>query len=360
MPKAGYDERLIKSIVYANCYDEARRDVFRKRAMGIPAAVDFVPYYPHRNGYHHWETIICFGVKHIKDVYLRKTAKVYRRTFSHNAIVQPIGGEYIPEFFLDPFNKDVTDCYVNTQDVNIEVGVPKVQHVYLCVFCNLKWEPIVVTDVKKGNALFKNMGKDVVYLPAYYKEKRLHALSAPFILSLNGSIKYCLPDTNRRMNLHLTRKYPFNKDIYKFSKELEGTVVVASNSKEFKQVDTVGVLSSENMHYFSLNIGSNKKYRYWKVVAREFAPFNIAELVFEDSLRKPISHFEIDTNFEKGFDLDPLTSIRIVKHWAVLPVDFGESVNVSRVVVVPRGMGTESILIIFTSYFIGIKKNGNR
>ena len=339
MPTAFYDEQLIKNMVYSNCYDEARRDVFLKRAKGIPAAIDFIPYYPHRNGYHHWETIVSSGVKYIKNVHLKKVAKVYRRTFSRNDIVQPIGDEYIPEFFLDPFNRDVTDSYVDAMDVNVKVEIPQIHHVYLCVFCNLKWEPIAVTNVKKGSALFKNMGKGVVYLPAYYNNKELCALEVPFILSLSGNRIYCSPDTNKRMELHLTRKYPFNKDIYKFSKELEGTVVIASNNKEFIQADTVGVLSTENMHYFNLNVTCDKRYRYWKIVAREFTSLNIADIVFEDSLQKPISCFRIDSKFEKGFDRDPLTSITISGRWATLPVDFGKSIQVSRVIATPRGDG---------------------
>ena len=343
MPKPLYDERLITSIIYTNCYDEARKYVFIRRAMGIPAAIDFIPCYPNRNGYHHWKTIISPGIKYreIGHLYTHKAAKIYRRTFSHNKIVEPAEGEYVPEFFLDPFNKDVTDYYFNTQDVTINLGkLPsKILHVYLCVFNNLKWEPVAIAKVEKGKALFKNMGKDIVYLPAYYEKGMLRGVSVPFILSLNGSIKYYIPDTDALLNLHLTRKYPFNKYLYKFSEELDGARIIATNDDNFKQFDTIGILSSENMHYFLLDFQASKSYRYWNVIGKEFTPLNIAELIFEDSLQQRIPFAKVNPEYGQAFDKDPLTSITIHARRATLSVDFGKPVYVSRIVVLPRGDG---------------------
>ena len=342
VPQINYDEALVKSVIYSNCKDEARREVFKSRALGIPAAVDFILHYPNRNGYHEWKTIVSSDVQYREMGHLlaRKAGKVYRRTYSHNKVVEKMFGEYIPDFFLDSFNKDVTSYYFNVSDVELQLKglIPNtVKHVYLCVFNDLKWQPVAITTVHKKCAHFRDMAKDIVYIPAYFQGDSLCTFSDSFVLTVDGTIKKCVSD-GKSSSLRLTRKYPFNHDLHQFSREIEGTVVLASNDKEFQKADTIGYLHSSNMHYFDLPIKAREKYRYWRLVGKEFTPLNMAEVVFEDSGKLPLKGI-VDESCKQLFDGNPLTSTTITARNAMLSIDFEKPASVSRIIIVPRGDG---------------------
>lgn len=186
---------------------------FEFRALGMPAALDYLPCYPNRNGNHYWSLILSPFRKMttVDGAPNSKPAKIYRRTFSHQIDVKPGKHEYIPDFFLNPFNKDVTRLYFTTADVTVEARerLPKnLRYAYLCVFNDLEWRPITIGEIKEGKVRFKDMGKDIAYLPIFYKGLTKCDFNYPFILRMNGRIDQLIPDTNVRIN-----KFAFNQEV---------------------------------------------------------------------------------------------------------------------------------------------------
>ena len=103
---------------------------------------------------------------------LNTAAKVYRRTFAHQAIPDYTSKEYIPPFFLEPFNKDVTDLYLQTSEVDLELPKrPSGRYACLAIFNDLKWIPVAWPTVRGKRVVFQNMGKQVVYLPVGYSHE---------------------------------------------------------------------------------------------------------------------------------------------------------------------------------------------
>lgn len=322
-----------------DCRNIFLADWFEQRAMGLPAVLDFFPFYPNRDGYHYWVTTLSPLNKNttITGAVSRKAAKVYRRTFSHQSEVKPGKNEYIPEFFRDPFHKDVTDLYFNTQNVTVEIQKKissDLQYAYLCVFNNLSWQPIAMGELKRHKAVFSNMGKDIVYLPVYYEKEKNDALDVPFVLKMDGHVQRLLPDTMFTIHMRLFRKYPFNKRV-DFCMFFEKLCWEASNNADFTPVDTILYLRLNENKFIDEQLNLQHKYRYWRLLGRTLRR-HLAEIVFWDEKGKLLKG-QTDTLNQPCFDGDPLTCPSVDAKSIV--IDFGQPVCISRIVCLPRGDG---------------------
>ena len=98
----------------SDCIPTSKANLFVLRILGVPSAIDFIPHFANRNGRHYWATAIDPRINstQVYQVGIYKAPKIYRRTYSHNPTAKPGKREYVPYFFLDPFNKDVTDLYI--------------------------------------------------------------------------------------------------------------------------------------------------------------------------------------------------------------------------------------------------------
>lgn len=120
-----------------DCVTTSMTELFAMRIIGIPAAIDFTPGFANHNGRHYWMMPIDNRINNADCIQLKlnTAAKVYRRTFAHQAIPDYTSKEYIPPFFLEPFNKDVTDLYLQTSEVDLEL--PKQSFGPLCLSGNI-------------------------------------------------------------------------------------------------------------------------------------------------------------------------------------------------------------------------------
>ena len=256
-------QELLRQDIYRDCQHITTQRNFKSRASCLPVAIDFIPHYANRNGYHYWNKIISPESKNseISGALERKTAKVYRKTYSRHPSIRTKTTEYIPEFFKNPFLLDVSNEYLQTTDVSIHV--PKYlknssDYAYLCVFNNLKWIPIAIGHIAHPSVKFNDMGKNLVYLPAYYHDKKLTPFNYPFILSLKGEVKHLVPDTNNRQKLILTRKYPSNGNLYSYNIMLSNLILEASNQPSFQHPDTILRSVSQTPTYCEEKINTSK------------------------------------------------------------------------------------------------------
>src|SRR5262249_32703366 len=82
--------------------------------------------------------------------------------------------------------RDVTEEYIPTTDVRVSLVFPPPRPMavsYICVFNAGEWRPIHWARIADGHAVFTRMGREVVYLPAYYDKNHVVAASSPFILN---------------------------------------------------------------------------------------------------------------------------------------------------------------------------------
>lgn len=167
-------------------------------SLGMACAVDFVPAWGNRNNNHTWNVLIKDGNSYAfeafwdedrwkyKRIYNNKTfdfdhgrfrlAKVYRHSFK-NYIEGPITDKRvnksdIPELFRNFKKKDISHEYFDTVNVTLPFqDIPKnTYYAYLCVWNFHHWEPVQWGKIIKHKAVFEGMGKDVIYLPCYFKD----------------------------------------------------------------------------------------------------------------------------------------------------------------------------------------------
>lgn len=87
---------------------------------------------------------------------------------------------------------DVSSEYFETADVTVELTgeAPQgVKYAYLAVFGYQDWHPVQWAKIENGRAVFREMGKDMVYLPVYYKRGGLLPAAEPFRLRNDGTME---------------------------------------------------------------------------------------------------------------------------------------------------------------------------
>lgn len=328
-----------------NCQDACYYEVSRLRATGIPSAIDFIPYWPYRNGEHYWRILFEPDYKRqsYEDPLNGPAAKIYRMTYSHNPIPVPNGTDAIPPLFQEPFYKDVTQEYVPTSDV--EIAVPssvtttdKPSHIYLCVFNDLEWKPIAWSILDGNKAAFHNMGKNVVYLPVYFEKDSMKNAGCPFLLEQDGKIKPFVPDKQHQTTLTIRRKYPLNQAKILWGESLKGCYIEASNSADFIPADTLCHITQPiyNLGCIHISLPHVKNYRYWRISHQGYT-FQISDWQLFDTHGERLTGKALSCQPESlltnMFD-DDLLSYVSVRHWA--GIDFGKSLSVGTMKLTPR------------------------
>ena len=285
-----FEDSLLNRI-YGNIAGECRylylKELLRDRLAGIPAAVDYFPHYPNRNGLHYWLTGIYARKRmpYIEGAARSKPAKVFRETFERHALPEARKGEMVPELFRNPFVADVTDEYLYAVDIAVPAafrvkGRPR--QAYLCVFNNLDWQPTAVGTWQDGTAKFEEVGKGIVYLPVYYEGQRMRAFNYPFVLDAVGRVAFLEPDAGDTLRLRLERKYPYDEVQYVYSHVLCGAAIEVSEDGREGSFEEVGYFPEKNHYYLSLSLpDSLPARRYWQVRAHSRAC--MAEVRFYDA-----------------------------------------------------------------------------
>ncbi|MBQ7946247.1 MAG: hypothetical protein IJ280_05995 [Bacteroidales bacterium] len=249
-----------------DCLDDCYYNVAMLRAAGIPACIDFVGDWPTRNGRHYWRVLMdehyLFG-EH-PDMSAPRAAKVFRWTFSQ------------------PMVLDVTDKYIDVANVSLKLDKKicrSTDEIYLAVFNTLQWKPIVKSHLVNGRARFDKMGKDIVYLPVYFRGEEMLQADYPFLLDAQGCVKKLIP-VDSTHSLTLYRKYPITLAKLSWSEKIVGCHIEASNHADFSHADTIHNITAPNAHLTWTEIRPEKSYRYWRFVIKE--RLNLGEMIFLD------------------------------------------------------------------------------
>ena len=94
-----------------------------------------------------------------------KIGKIYRHTYAKQPNTPAMlhqKGEYLPQTFRNPCIKDVTDSYIDCQDITVSLTQrppENSKYVYLSNFNNRNWIPVQWGKIKKGAAVFAKMRK---------------------------------------------------------------------------------------------------------------------------------------------------------------------------------------------------------
>ena len=291
------------------------------------------------------------GERHKPD---SKMAKIYRKTYAANRESLPFlrGNEPIPSMFQLPFMKDVTHEYFEGTDVSVQLKFTPSEprnFVYLHVFDNKNWIPVCFAPVEKKKALFREMGRDILYLPAYYVNNGPEPAAYPFYIDLKGETHRLEPDTAHTRTLRLTRKYSPTGNQIENSRRMINGKIQGANRQDFKDTVTFHTITDNPMgerHVLDIN-PEKQAFRYWRYLSPVGSFGNIAELEFyRDTLLlnplgkikgTPGSYYDNGLTFDLVFDKDPLTyfdSPEMNHSW--VGIDFGKPVVATQTVYIPR------------------------
>lgn len=102
--------------------------------------------------------------------------------------------ENIHPVFWNPFQKDVSREYFEISDVLINLAKPEVKdnrYCYLYIFQNKGFSPVQWGKIDRlGKVVFKDMGRDIVYFPMYYRQGALMQAADPFLLTTMANVRH--------------------------------------------------------------------------------------------------------------------------------------------------------------------------
>jgi len=340
------------------------------RAEGIPVAVDYTPQWPFRSLDHSWNVLLdnfgknvifvgCIsrlGLPHKED---HPMVKVFRRSYAINREIEQLHRteKYIPSVFKSVFVKDVTEEYMRTFNVSIEIkNTIRNQYAYLAVFDNKEWVPVHWGKICGNIVTFDKIGGNATYLPVCYNHDGIIPVANPFILTSAGEKKELIPDLQQLQELKLYRKYPLFSNIFYFYKRVIGAKIQASDDPDFRDAVTLHTLQPSEIQYGEIDFhGQNHNYRYWRYCSPDTSYCSIAELYFfEKNNPKPIYGKMIGTDGsfknqgkvkELVFDRDIFTYYTAAEpndSW--VGQDFGKPVNIEKICYVYRGDGNTIVI----------------
>jgi hypothetical protein len=262
-----------------------------------------------------------------------------------------LSGEIIPPLFRRIHIRDVTDEYQRTDDVTVKLDVAEGNYAYLSVFNNINWTPIQYGKISGKKAVFKKMGRDVVYLPVYMSknQQNLKPAALPFILTLQSEIKPVIPDMTQLQTLTLTRKYPAFRFSSWHAAQILGAEIQAANRADFSDAVTLHTIMKYGTDAGEILMDTLKtEYRYWRCYSAPDGHCSVAELNFFQYGQDITKQGKImGSPAENGnnakthvFDGDPLTffiSPDSSDSWVGL--DFGKPVNINRILYIPHTDG---------------------
>ncbi len=280
-----------------SCLNQAAITTYIMRSNGIPVVLEYIPQWGNRSNSHYFNAVqakqgqfISFlGGDHDPGeyVFLEKPPKVFRRTYAkiENELLKNITNiNNIPPLLRDPFYIDVSSERIDVKDIKIDLDIEPIEntaYAYLCVFNNRNWIPVYFGRIEKGKAYFKNMGKDIVYLPVYYFDNKILPASHPFILSKSGKVSPLKPDKSNVETVRINRKYPLSdKKIIWMASQIGGIFEGANNSnfsdavELYTNKDTIDLVTNKIM------IESKQKFQFIRYLFAPGASGTISELGF--------------------------------------------------------------------------------
>jgi hypothetical protein len=307
---------LLKGRV-GECNDANSVRVAALRALGIATAYDQIPNWGNSNQPHYWYKII--DKKHdtvkskitnaneerytqhiisatsfdepnfegtpsyVQISYGRTVPKVYRQYFSKQksslAWISDI--TQIPPYFRNIRLKDVTTEYVETAIVRIALNgqFKEEKYAYLCVFDNQKWIPVAWSAINNGTAEFKDMGKNIVYLPAYYREGQLIPAENPLLLTLDGKVETINPSRETE-TIKVFTKFPLRTYVRKWESYVIGGRLQLANKPDFSDSVTVHTIKSLPFYETEIKLEKPQRSRLLMFQFKGLSYLEISELQF--------------------------------------------------------------------------------
>lgn len=151
------------------------------RSVGLPVARDCTPLWGNQRLGHSWTALLAQNGTTVPFVGMMSTVqegrivderlpKAFRATYAADPGLSRLNaaGGYVPPFFRNVFQRDVTDEYVAVSDIEVGCDVSSQRTPYLCVFGDNDWTAVDYGKISGGKARFSSVGRNIVYLPVVF------------------------------------------------------------------------------------------------------------------------------------------------------------------------------------------------
>lgn len=258
-----YDAPSFEKIKRGLCDAKVWYNSILLSSLGMAVTSDFIPAWGNRSGAHGWSALLIDGKTYpfepfwdvdrwkYKIIYNNKgfdlkwgefrLPKVFRTTYDYH-IEGPlkdrrVDREDIPALFRNPQMEDVSSEYFEATNITRQLQEPVPEdtyYCYLCVFGTTTLQPVQWGKIEKnGTVLFKGMGRDMIYFPAYCKDGNLIPAGNPFILEQDGACRELKCGTNKiPVTIRTTTSYLYPSDITEGKRTLVGSYLTGSNTPE--------------------------------------------------------------------------------------------------------------------------------
>lgn len=314
--------------------NQTKLSLLRLKQASIPMAMDYSPIQCTANRKNFW--LVPADSRLITRSLHKATGlcsgKIYRRTFSRNPIPQNTNTEFIPSFFQDPFQKDVTDLYLHTTDISLQLHPPQgIHYVYLAMFNDTTWQAVAYSEIKNGKCTFTKLGKNCLYLPVCYLQGRQQALSSPLILRSNKQLVPLNGMADSVVDLRIERLYPYINGNNYYAEQLQKSRFECADNENFVHPDTIFTIKEIPSYYlYSIHPDQQLKKRYWRLQSCS-GYCTISELHFLNEAGEQLTGrylIQDTTGLAALTDNDPLTRKVIPQG---IGIDFGRPVQVATI-----------------------------
>lgn len=317
--RTGFEELFFTKVEGFDCFSISNYGAIALNACGIPVDVEYNSAYQMLQNKHSMCRIAPqFGdwarfspesgvpvmerESNLQSFKINAEMNIFKINFApgqHNPWFLKAAGETIPYNLSDPGIEDVTHNSLSVVPLSLPFKESTTNQLcYLATFnsadgmVSVTWAKI---DKQNKKALFQNTIPDRLYFPVYYVGEAPQSFGLPFLLKKDSSAaeKYSIVyldnglKAESTIDMILTRKFPRKPNMISAAKNLIGTVVMGSDSANFKIRDTLFTLSQELMPYLQdVDIKNTRPYRYYRVEAPFAHPqMNISEIQFLTNTR---------------------------------------------------------------------------
>lgn len=318
------------------------------RSVGLPVASDFTNRWGNNWTGHKWNVLftvnggeVPFDAGNVSmsfNLTDRKVVKVYREQFSPTKEIMPSELD-VPTNCFNPYWLDVTRKYAKVTDLKLEIPKEirkKKKYVLIGTFDNSEWAPQFYAAINKGEATFKNMGVENVYIGMYYEGNELNTFGNPFMVDSLGKLVYFIPKKKSSGQI-LVRKYPRKNAIVNYEKTMLEAKFYASQDKNFREDDFEYIIKEIPDSVVSIPLPANR-YRFITYTFPNLSKPYIAELlIVADGKQlnvKPINS-ESDQELEKLSDGN-LNTYYTGKKGQSIVYDLGKPMIIESIKFAPR------------------------
>lgn len=277
-----------------SCVQSNNMIISALRSLGIPATLDMIPYWGNSNAAHTWTEVLTDPVSKkydneqvpylgdsseiVKEMfwfrtppipldglpeqvsvqYCRTVPKVYRHLFSRaEKRLVPEPEENMPELFKAQRIEDISPKYLECADVTVDLdrNGRNDRYAYLCCYNpdEISWVPVACAEVSRaGRAVFRDMGKNIVYLPGYYDRGRIVPAAAPLLVHGDGTVETLRAGADSEPDVVLFSKMPYRGQVLFYASLMQGGRFQLANREDMR--DTLTVHTIRRIPYYGQEV----------------------------------------------------------------------------------------------------------